>query len=136
MKKRLLLVVVALLSLTSCTKYNFHRQWHGTYHYVCKTSHWSGPAGQYYHDTTYYSEGELLVSGVKGSKDVFIALLPDSSHTWQCALTADMELNLVDSEIDYRGFGGCFISPDSLYFFCSNYSPGGGYNEEYSCKKQ
>ena len=137
MMKRMMVLLVfgmAIMSLCTCTKEDYRQYWKGVYHYNCEIHTCTGPHNE---QNTFYTDGTLLVSKVKGSKDIFIALLPDSSQAWQCTMNKDHTLSLVTSlpSSSNDHFTGRFVSPDSLYFTYSFASPASSCQNYYSCKK-
>ena len=121
------------LLTVSCNKHNnSERKWVGTYHYIVNVVS-SGPESGSRRDTIYY--GDIQVSRIKGQEGVFMALLPDSARTWQCAVDEDGRLTLLSSNQWYVYFQGRFIVPDSLDFVCSIASPGAGAEWHYRCQR-
>ena len=136
MKRMMALLVfsMAIMSLCTCTKEDYRQYWKGVYHYNCEIHTCTGPHNE---QNTFYTDGTLLVSKVIGRKDIFIALLPDSSQTWQCTMNKDHTLSLATPLPSYSHaqFAGRFVSPDSLYITFSDASPASSYQKSFSCKK-
>ena len=131
MKNRMLLWLLLACSLAvSCGKEesrDYRDAWVGEYGYTCHKYSWnprgSGPES--------YTDGTLRVSAEEDSC-VGITLLEESKN-WLCKVDASGVFSLIGNE--YRVFNGRFFAADSMYFYCSNFSPGAGTCWEYECKR-
>lgn len=125
--KNLLLLLLALPVVVSCGKQDYRDVWVGDYGYTCHKYSWnprgSGPES--------YTDGILRVNAEEDScVRITICEEPES---WLCKVDASGTLALIGN--DYRAFNGSFFNADSLYFHCSNFSPGAGTGWDYECKK-
>ena len=131
MKNRTLLWLLLACSLVvACAKEesrDYRDAWVGEYGYTCHRYSWnprgSGPES--------YTDGTLRVNAHEDSC-VRIAL-SDESMSWLCKVDTAGQLSLVGNE--YRAFNGAFPTSDSLYFHCSNFSPGAGTGWDFECDR-
>ncbi|MBR6899859.1 MAG: hypothetical protein IKN29_06170 [Bacteroidales bacterium] len=126
-------VLLICLSALSCGKepapVDYRDGWIGSYDYDGERYNW-WPTGSSPH---YYFSGSLTVNALEDSS-VRIELCDSTAEIIDCRV--DKNGKLVLSGNQYRGFKGEFIGADSLYFCCSNFSPGAGAAREFHCKKR
>jgi len=120
-------------SALSCEKEptttDYRDGWVGSYNYNGENYSWL-PTG--YSPTTYFT-GSLTVNAYEDSC-VRIQLCDSTAEEIVCKVGVDGSLKLVGNQ--YRGFRGNFFDADSLYFYCTNYTPGAGNAKEYHCKSE
>lgn len=130
MNGKLVWLLLACSLAVSCgeeERCDYRDAWVGDYGYTCHRYSWnprgSGPES--------YTYGTLRVDVLEDS--CVIIILNEESESWQCKVDTAGTLTLVGNE--YRAFNGSFQAADSLYFHCSNFSPGAGTGWDFECKK-